>query len=109
MKTWRNDKVNIVTMAQMEKVCNDISGTCHRFWIHKVTKNRVYIAYSNPDEYANENPMYAVFPIYPGHEKDNENIVLDIIDVKRDYPDGEGWLNFMQIMDFDLSKSNPNQ
>jgi hypothetical protein len=82
MGTQSDDKVRVVARANLDAMCKYTSGMCHRYWIEKVTRSRVHVGYSNPDEYANEAPVYAVFPCYPSawpDDKDNPHVVLECI------------------------------
>jgi len=108
MKTQFDWSKRVVSLENLRAMCDYSSGTAHRFWIEKQTKNRVYVAYSNPDEYGSESPMLAVFPIYPNSFDDNPCVVLDIVNVIRDNWDGEGWQSFDPIMDCPKLWRNPN-
>ena len=80
---------------------------CHKYQVVKQSKNRVYLEYNNPDEWAADHPMTAVLPCYIELDKDNPNVVLEILDVKKDNWNGEGWQSFLPVLDYDYSK-NPN-
>ena len=100
MKTWRTDKVSVITLGQLEVICKEISGVCHRYSVKKATPNRVLVEYSNPDEYGNEHPMVAVFPAYKNSfDKQNPNVVMEIIDVFHDNWFGEGHQAFQIVLD----------
>lgn len=66
MKTQFDCEIRVVSLANLEAMCAHVSGFCHRFKVEKVTRSRVHVSYSNPDEYGSESPMIAVFPCYPG-------------------------------------------
>lgn len=99
MKTQFDAKERVVSLENLNAMCERISGFCHRFEVVKVSRSRVHIAYSNPDEYGNESPMTAVFPCYPstfdGH--DNPAVVLDYLRIINDDHDGEGWQCFEEL------------
>ena len=90
-----NSQYRVVDIETLKDACKAVSGTCHRFWVERETKNRVYVAYSNPDEYARETPMdwNTMFG------KKTAHIVLDFADVQHDNWDGEGWQAFEPIKD----------
>ncbi len=78
-------------------MCEDASGFCHRYWIEKVSRSRIHVGYSNPDEYGSESPMYAVLPCFPStwsDDKDNPRVLVDIMRVIGDTWHGEGWQAF---------------
>lgn len=81
MKTQFDHKVRIVSLANLCAMCERISGVSHVYQVSKVSRSRVHVTYSNPDEYGNPEPITAVFPCYPstfeGH--DNPAIVLDCV------------------------------
>lgn len=89
----------VVSLSNLEAMCDHVSsGMCHNYTISKVTKNRVYVNYSNPDEYGHDEPMTVVFPCFPGGW-DSVSVVLDILDVKHDNWNGEGWQAFRPLLD----------
>ena len=111
MKTQFDHKVHVVELSNLETMCKHVSETCHRYWIEKVTPNRVHIGYSNPDEYGNECPMFAVFPCYccDYHDKNARAVVLKYLGVIHDNDNGEGWQSFEVLRDCPaLWRSNPN-
>lgn len=101
MKTQMDHKYRVVTVANLEAMCERISGVCHRFEVSKVSRSRVHVEYSNPNEYGTETPMTAVFPCYPGAfaDADNPYVVLDMVRVIGDTWDGEGWQAFTPLLD----------
>lgn len=100
MKTQFDHNQRVVSLANLEAMCDRVSGTCHRYQVVKVTTNRVHVEYSNPDEYANDHPMLAVLPCWPAdfNDKDNRAVVLTILRVVGDSWDGEGWQAFDPVM-----------
>lgn len=105
MKIQMDSKKRVVALSNLEAMCKRISGTCHRFSVSKVNAHRCYVEYSNPNEYGTENPMTAVFPCWAGHGQsmfacdDDCYVVLDILDVRNDSWDGEGWQAFQELID----------
>lgn len=104
MRTTLDHRYRIVAVANLRAMCERMSGVCHRYWVEKVSRSRVWVAYSNPNEYAVENPMYAVFPCYPNAfegEGDRENplVVLDFLRVINDSWNGEGHQAFVPVTD----------
>lgn len=106
MQTQSDNKVRIVTLANLEAMCIYVSGMCHKYQISKVSRSRVHVEYSNPDEYGNPRPIYAVFPCIPGNnktdDKDNPRVLLEFLNVlegnDRSY-NGEGWQSFVCLQD----------
>jgi hypothetical protein len=107
METWSDSKIRVVSLNVLENMCRDVSGMCHRYQVSKVTANRVYVEYSNPDEYGNEYPMTAVFPLYVCQPGKISEVVLTFINIIHDYDDGEGWQNFQILLD--CPSRNPNE
>ena len=108
MEIQADNKVRVVALSNLEAMCERQSGVCHRYWVEKVTKNRVHVGYSNPDEYGGEDPMFAVYPCYPATFGDSVMVVLDIVKVVHDYDDGEGWQNFDFLTDCETLWRNPS-
>lgn len=95
MQTQFDYAIRTVSLPNLQAMCERISGTCHRFAVTKVSRSRVHVEYSNPDEYGNESPMTAVFACYPsGFGPENIAIPMEILRVINDSEDGEGWQNF---------------
>lgn len=102
MKTQSDQKVRVVSLYNLLAMCKEVSGTCHTFAVVKVSRSRVHVEYSNPDEYGNGHPMVAVYPCYPSvwaGDEDNPRVVLDMLRVIGDSRDGEGWQAFGPLMD----------
>ena len=99
MKTQHDSMQRVVLLENLHAMCKHVSVVAHRFWVEKVTRSRVHVGYSNPDECGSEHPMYAVFPCYPGYENDNPHIVMDLQRVIRDTLDGDGWQAFDPLTD----------
>jgi hypothetical protein len=96
MKTQQDNPVRVVALENLIAMCARNSGVCHRYRVERITKTRVHVSYSNPDEYGNERPLVVVFPCYPSgwpqDGADNPRVVLDIVRVYggRDSYDREG-------------------
>lgn len=115
MKTQEDNIVRMLALDNLRAMCEEASGMCHRFWIEKVSRSRVHIGYSNPDEYGNENPMYAVLPSFPSKQhfadpetdiiswlqddRDNPRVLVEVMRVINDTWDGEGWQAFDPLWD----------
>ena len=98
MKTQEDNLVRMLALDNLRAMCEEASGVCHRYWIEKVSRSRVHVGYSNPDEYGHENPMYAVLPSFPSSwpqdDRDNPRVLVEIMRVINDTWDGEGWQAF---------------
>lgn len=102
MKTQQDHSVRIVALENLRAMCGRVSGMCHNYHVVKVSRSRIHVEYSNPDEYGHDNPMTAVFPCYPScwpGDEDNPRVVLDIMRVINDSWDGEGWQAFSTLLD----------
>ena len=102
METQQDTRVRMVALVNLEAMCKRVSGMCLRYWVSKVTANRVYVTYSNPDDYGTEFPMVAVFPCYKSgwpEDKDNPRVVLEFLGVQHDNWHGEGWQAFQVLLD----------
>lgn len=103
MKTQFDSKVRVVSVENLKAMCERVSGVCHRYRVETVSRSRVKVSYSNPNEYGTEHPMIAVFPCYPSgsREDDKENpcVVLEYLNVLGDNWDGEGWQAFEVLRD----------
>lgn len=96
MQTQSDTKVRVVSVSNLEAMCEQISGIAHRYRVSKVSRSRVTVEYSNPSEYGSPRPIYAVFPCY------GENVVLDYLNVLEGNDRslaGEGWQSFEQLRD----------
>ena len=56
-------QLKAMTITEIATVCRAISGVCHVYKIEKVTRRRVCVSYSNPNEYGTPRPIRAYFPI----------------------------------------------
>lgn len=102
MKTQQDNPVRMLALDNLRAMCEHVSGTCHRYWIEKVSRSRVHVGYSNPDEWANENPMYIVLPSFPSlwpEDKDNPRVLVEPMRVINDTWDGEGHQAFDPLWD----------
>jgi hypothetical protein len=84
MKTQQDNQVRLVALENLHAMCERVSGVCHRYRVERVTKTRVHVSYSNPDEYGSECPLVVVFPCYPSSfpdDKDNPRVILDVVRV----------------------------
>lgn len=99
-----DSSVRVVAVTNLRAMCVRASGMAHRYWVEKVTRSRVWVGYSNPDEWGAEHPMFAIFPCYPNlTANDNgwENLVavLDFMRIVHDSWEGEGWQAFTPLVD----------
>lgn len=78
MKTQMDQRTRIVALANLHAMCERASGMCHRYEVSKVSRSRVHVTYSNPDEYGNDRPVTAVFPALPGFAGDPDNLQVVI-------------------------------
>ena len=105
MKIQSDNKTRIVSLTNLEAMCEYVSSSCHKYTVSKVTRSRVHVEYSNPSEYGTPRPIYAVFPCIPGNtkdDKDNPRIVLDFLNVLEGNDlsfNGEGWQSFVCLQD----------
>lgn len=107
-----DNKVRVVTLQNLEAMCDRLSGVYHRFWVEKAGEHRVMVGYSNPDEYAAESPMFCVFPAYVDssfYEHTLYVVLGTILDISYDTWNGEGWQAFTPLQDCpELFRSNPD-
>jgi len=102
MKTQQDNPVRMLALDNLRAMCEHVSGTCHRYWIEKVSRSRVHVGYSNPDEYGHENEMYLVLPSFPSpwpEDKDNPRVLVEPMRVINDTWDGEGHQAFDSLWD----------
>ena len=102
MRIQADYKVRVVTLDNLRAMCEYVSGLhCHKYEVAKVTPSRVCVSYSNEDEWTYEHPMRAVYPLYPGtfpgSEKDNPMVVLEMLRVAG--CNGYGWEKFILLQD----------
>lgn len=100
MKTQEDSSQRVVALENLRAMCARISGWAHTFEVTSVTRSRVHVTYSNPNEYGSAQPITAIYPAipYPG-EPDNPRVLLEIMRTVGHDPDGEGWQSFMQLHD----------
>lgn len=65
MKTQFDHRVRVVSLENLRALCARASGVAHTYEVTKVSRSRVHVTYSNPDEYGSARPLTAVFPCYP--------------------------------------------
>lgn len=105
MKTQFDSNKRVVSVENLKAMCAHVSGMCHTYKVTSVSRSRVHVTYSNPDEYGQDHPMTAVYPCYPSNapanrdDADNPCVVLDILRVLNDNWDGEGWQAFDLLHD----------
>lgn len=103
----------IVSVDNLRAMCARVSGMCHRFAVEKVSRSRVHVTYSNPDEYGNAQPITAIFPCYPStfDGSDNPAVVLDALRVidPGDTWAGEAWQAFEPLMSCPMLWRSPDQ
>ena len=102
MKTQSDSKVRVVSLTNLEAMCEHVSIMCHKYSVSKVSRSRVHVEYSNPNEYGSDRPIYAVFPCIPSGDKDNPQVVLEFVNVLEGNDrslNGEGWQSFVCIQD----------
>lgn len=97
-------RIRVVSVANLRAMCVRASGMVHRYWVEKVSRSRLWVGYSNPDEWAAEHPMFAIFPCYPNSAagdggRENLVAVLDFLRVVNDTWEGEGWQAFTPLID----------
>ena len=93
----------VVSLDNLVAMCEAASGTCHRYWIEKVSRSRVHVGYSNPDEYGGDAPMYAILPCFPSGwpgDADNPRVLIRCMRVVGDSWTGEGWQAFEPVWRF---------
>lgn len=78
-------KVRVVTLDNLKAMCEYVSGSyCHKYEVTKATPSRVWVSYSNEDEWAYEHPIHAVYRKTSDH---NPMVFLEIL---RCVPDSDG-------------------
>lgn len=102
METQEDRRVRMVALVNLKAMADRVSGTCHRYEVTKITRSRIHVTYSNPDEYGNEHPMTMVMPCIPSHwpeDEENPRVLLYCLRVIDDNWDGEGWQAFDVLLD----------
>ena len=90
-----DSRERVVTLPVLQALCAKASGVCHRYEVTKVGENRVSVTYSNPDEWAQDHPMAAVFPaFYDSAFGGQVYVVLHAVRIINDTWDSEGWQAF---------------
>lgn len=85
-----------MTITEIAQVCRAISGTCHRYKIESVTRSRVKISYSNPNEYGSERPIFAYYPIVL-YQANNDQGTIACLEFGHYTGAGEDWQAFYAI------------
>ena len=97
MRTQFDMQKRIVSLENLKAMCEHISGMAHKYEVSKVSRSRVHVTYSNPDEYGNPRPIVAVFAAIPSAEVENPGIVLDLLRCIGDQ-DGYDYQAFDQLL-----------
>ncbi len=63
---WGTQEARLVELYTLMATANQQSGTCHRYIVERTSNHRVRVTYSNPDEYACDNPITAYYPCFKG-------------------------------------------
>lgn len=114
-KSQFDDPQRVVSLENLYAMCARASGMCHRYAVEKVTKSRIHVSYSNPNEYGHNRPVCAVFPCYPSTFGGDEipAVVLDIVrtygsrEYRSDMPDDEIWQSFDPVVNAPKLWRNP--
>lgn len=90
-------KLRIVSLPNLEAMCERVSSMCHRFYVESVKGKYARIEYNNPDEWGYSHLIVALFPIidYGG----TIGVILDINKVLYCGADCEDWQAFEQLID----------
>lgn len=101
METQQDTKVRMIALANLRAMCKRVSGVAHRFEVTKVTRSRVHVTYTNPDEYGRERPVTAVYPCYPSKWTDDAENPRVTLDALRHFggTDSEDWQAFTALTD----------
>lgn len=91
-------RTRTVALSNLEAMCDRISGICHTYTVTKVSRSRVHVTYSNPDEYGTPNPVTAVYPCYPSSDPETPTVVLDMLRTLGG-TDSEDWQSFEQLQE----------
>jgi len=91
MKTQFDYHVRIVSLENLRAMCARAGGTCHTYEISKISRSRVHVTYSNPNEYGTPDPITAVFPCYPSTHEGSENPAVIIGEMIRCIGDKDGY------------------
>lgn len=76
MKIQADMSVRVVALTNLEAICERASGMAHKFWVEKVTPNRVIVGYSNPNEYGTPWPIFAHYPAFPSGDKETPFVAI---------------------------------
>lgn len=109
--TW-DHKVRVVSLLNLEAMCEHVSGVSHTFEIVKIALRCVHVEYSNPDEYGNPHPVVAVYPTHillPGYEnRNNESVILQAVKyIGCTGRNEEAWQAFHQLEDCEEMVRDP--
>lgn len=104
MKAQFDYTKRIVSLENLKAMCARISSTCHTFRVCDVTKNRVRVIYSNPDEYGSPEPIIVLFPAYEAQFGSTaEKTLCVVLDAVRYFgctgKNEEAWQAFDQLYD----------
>lgn len=106
MNTQFDYTARIVSLDNLTAMCARISGHSHTYTVSKVSRSRVHVEYSNPDEYGNPHPVTAVYPCFPSDNRTatgngdtgNPSVVLDALCYLGD-SDGYAYQAFYTLID----------
>lgn len=88
---WGFMKVKLIELHTLMATAVQQSGECHRYTVERTSEHRVRVTYSNPDEYAVDNPITAFYPCYKGGfgawwvVNEITKVEGDLDDCERDY------------------------
>ncbi len=99
---WGKCATQITELHTLMATAKSQSGECHRYTVERTSDHRVRVTYSNPDEYAVDNPITAFYPCYKGGfgswwvVNEITKIEGDLEDHERDYADQHfSWIGMM--------------
>ena len=54
----------VIDRVALDYALSQASGIVHRYWVERESANRITLAYSNPDEYGNDEPVFVCYPTF---------------------------------------------
>lgn len=78
MISWTAQKVRLISLGSLEKICEELSGMAMQ-WTIEVSNDKCEITYNNPDDFGNDRPCSFQFPIVGslGNDEVEKLILLD--------------------------------
>lgn len=99
MSAQYDAKVRLVGLSNLKAMCRRLSGVSHRYGVTQITPTRVWVEYSNPDEYGSADPVAIALPAFEDKELQTILVLFYIIGTKNAGAVDDLWQAYIPLWD----------